>query len=75
MKAFRVTGQFLMGGSFQAFSKEVAAKDEEEAVERVVSILGSKHRTRRKDIKIERVTEIPSEEVVDPVVNYLLRMG
>ncbi len=64
-----------MGRSFQAFTKEVAAKDEEEAVERVVSILGSKHRTRRKDIKIEQVAEIPSEEVVDPVVNYLLRMG
>lgn len=64
-----------MGKSYQPFTKEVAAKDEDEAVEKLLSLLGSKHRTRRKNIKIQRVEEIQLEEVIDPVVSYLLRMG
>ncbi|MFQ5837996.1 MAG: 50S ribosomal protein L18Ae [Thermoplasmata archaeon] len=75
MKAFRIKGEFLMGKSYQPFTKEVAAKDEDEAVEKLLSLLGSKHRTRRKNIKIQRVEEIQLEEVIDPVVSYLLRMG
>ncbi len=75
MKAFRVAGEFLMGRKYQKFSKEVAAQDEEKAVERVLSLLGSKHGTKRKDIRIQSVAEVAQEDIVDPVVGYLLRMG
>ncbi len=64
-----------MGGSRQSFTKEVVAKDQEEALEKVLSLLGSKHRTKRKNIKIVHVEELVLEDVVDPVVSYLLRMG
>lgn len=64
-----------MGRTMQPFTKEVAAKDQEEAVEKVLSILGSEHKTRRRDIKIQEVEELRPEEVIDPVVSYLLRMG
>jgi large subunit ribosomal protein LX len=75
MKAFRIKGEFLMGRTLQPFTKEVAAKDEADAVEKVLSILGSKHRAKRRDVRIEKVEELRPEEVIDPVVSYLLRMG
>ena len=44
MKAFKVTGTFLMGRKMQPFSIEVASKDEAGAKESTYTILGSKHR-------------------------------
>jgi large subunit ribosomal protein LX len=75
MKAFRIKGELLMGRTYQPFTKEVAAESEEEAVEKVLSLLGSKHRTKRRDIKIQRVEELRPEEVIDPVVSYMLKVG
>lgn len=72
MKAFRVRGTFRMGPQAQPFTKEVAAPTQEEAVERVLSLLGSKHRTKRRDIRIDEVKEIGAEEVSDPAVEHLL---
>ncbi|MCJ2519892.1 MAG: 50S ribosomal protein L18a [Candidatus Thermoplasmatota archaeon] len=75
MKAFRVTGEFLMAQRRQKFTKEVAAKDEGEAVERVLSLLGSKHRVKRRKIRIHNVSEVAPEEIIDPVVSYMLKVG
>ncbi len=74
MKAYRVTGEFLMGRKYQPFTKEVAAEDTEGAVEKVLSILGSKHKTKRKSIRIEKVDEVSPKDVTDPVVGYLLEV-
>ncbi len=63
MKAYRVAGTFSMGGRKQPFRKEVAAADESEAVEWVYSVLGSNHRTLRRDIAVVEVVEIPLEEL------------
>lgn len=75
MKAYRVAGEFLMGRRFQPFSKEVAAEDEEGAVERVLSVLGSKHRTKRKHVRVREVAEVPPGEVEDPVVTFQVEEG
>lgn len=61
-----------MGRNRQAFTHEVAAESQEEAVERVFSELGSKHRAKRRDIAIEGVVEVPREEVESSAVLYRL---
>lgn len=75
MKAFRISGRFLMKREWTRFAKEVAGKDEEHAVEILVSDLGSKHRVRRKDIHINDVLELKKEEVKDPIVQFKLMEG
>lgn len=70
MKAFRVTGTFRMGRSKQDFTKEVASNDKNEATELVLSDLGSKHKVKRYDIKIDKVKEIKTEEISDSIVAF-----
>ena len=73
MKPFRVTGRLPMGRTTQRFSKEVAARDPDHAVELVLSDLGSKHGLRRRRIQVMGVEELPPEQVTDPVTRH--RMG
>lgn len=75
MKAYRVRGEFLMGRQYQPFTQEVAAEDGNMAVEKVLSLLGSKHRTKRKFIRVEQVDELALEEVTDPSVSQVLQVG
>lgn len=75
MKAFRVKGKFIMGKSimsknWQRFSKEVASLNKEEAKERVYSDLGSKHRVKRRSIKVEEIEEIAEDEITNSMVKY-----
>jgi large subunit ribosomal protein LX len=73
MKAFRVTGEFYMGDHWQNFTKDMAGEDDAVVREKVYSRLGSKHRVKRAKIKISEVTEIPLEEVTDPITMYILK--
>ncbi len=73
MKAFKATGTFLMGEKTQLFSKEVAAKDKNEAEELVFSIMGSKHNVKRFRIDIEKISPLKPEEITDPVVAYKIK--
>lgn len=59
-----------MAGSWTKFSKEVAAEDEDGAIDRVKSDLGSKHRVKRAYIRVKDVTPVPLDEVEDAVVRY-----
>ncbi len=77
MKAFRVKGKFIMGKSimsknWQRFTKEVASLNEEEAKERVYSDLGSKHRVKRRNIKVEEIEEIAEDEITNSRVKHLV---
>lgn len=72
MKVYLMKGIFLMGKIWQPFSKEVMGNDEEEAKERLLSILGSKHGVKRRMIKIEEIKELKKEEIKDPVIKYLV---
>ncbi len=72
MKAFRVTGSFRMGREKENFTKEVASKGKKEAMEFILSDLGSKHKVKRYDIQIDKVQELKQEEITDAVVTYMV---
>jgi large subunit ribosomal protein LX len=73
MKAFKVTGTYRNRPGMQKFSKEVAAKGKDEAVEAIISVIGSKHRAKRSEIKVESVTEMKNDDVTDLVVLHRIQ--
>lgn len=73
MKAFEVKGQFrLSPREWQPFALEVASADEEAAVEKSLALIGSRHKVKRKFVKIEGIKSLKLEEVTDQTVRYLL---
>jgi len=72
MKAFRISGRFRMGRNWQPFSKELAARDEAAAREKLLSLIGSQHGLPRKYVTITTVAEVPKDQVEDHAVKYAL---
>lgn len=75
MKVYKVKGKFRMGRrrtDWQNFAKEVIGDDEESAVEKIYSLLGSKHRVKRTNVKIREVDEVEKEQVEDAYINDIL---
>ncbi len=72
-KAYKIKGNFLMGRNWQSFTKEVMGESEEKAKEKLFSELGSRHRVKRRMIKIDSIEEISIDEVEDPVIAHLLK--
>jgi len=72
MKAFRVTGKFKMGRSMTQFAKEYAGLDKKQVEEKAISDLGSKHRVKRRDLKVEKVEELTLEQVKDTSIRQLV---
>jgi large subunit ribosomal protein LX len=70
MKAFRVAGSYADIRKRQPFSIEVSAENEEAVREKVLSILGSKHRLKRREIEITDVAELSPDQVTNHVVKY-----
>jgi len=70
MKGFRIKGSFKDIRNDQSFSVEVAAEDADAAKEKILSILGSKHRLKRRDIRIDEITELKPEEITNLVVEH-----
>ncbi len=68
MKAYRVKGEFLMRDTMSPFDREIEAMDEEDAREKMLSLIGSEHRCKRNKINVEAITEIPLDEVEDPLI-------
>lgn len=71
MKVHKVMGKFRMSkekGEWQRFSKEVISEDEEEAIEKIYSILGSKHRVKRTNVKIYDTEEVDEDEVENNLI-------
>lgn len=69
MKAYKVSGHFEMGWlKEQAFNQEIAAASKEAAKEAVLAGLGSKHKVRRRQIKIEKIEEISSDAVKSAII-------
>ena len=71
MKVYRISGTFLMGDNTQHFTKEILGKGKADAVEIIYSILGSKHKVKRRNIKFTKITEIKAEKAEDPIVQHL----
>ncbi|UCD92004.1 MAG: 50S ribosomal protein L18a [Methanobacteriota archaeon] len=72
MKAFRIEGEFLMKDKWQKFVREVASKDKKSAMEYILSDIGGRHRTKRKNVKIHDVKQIKPEEIQDQFVKDTL---
>jgi len=70
MKGFRIKGSFKDVRSAQTFSIEVAAENADAAKEKALSLLGSKHRQKRRDIRIDEITELKPEEITNLVVGH-----
>jgi large subunit ribosomal protein LX len=66
VKIFRVSGQIAKPNWKTNFEKEIRALKSEDAVETIYTDLGSKHRAKRFQIKIETVEEIKPEDIKDP---------
>jgi large subunit ribosomal protein LX len=54
-QSYRVEGTFQMDMEWRPYAKVVAAPNEEQARERVYTLLGSKHRLKRREIRVAKV--------------------
>ena len=71
MKAFRATGSFRAGKRVQPYSVDVVAANKDDAMERVLSNFGSRHRVTRRFVVIDDLSEIdPSESTAPRVVAH-----
>ena len=68
MKAFRATGSFRSGKSDQEFTVDIVAADKDDAMERVFSNFGSRHRTPRRFVLVDSISEIDPFESTAPTV-------
>jgi len=71
-KVYRIRGWFKQGLWKQVFTKELVALSERQAIERLLSDVGSKHKVKRNMVRIEEIREIRPEEVKDPRVLRML---
>jgi len=71
VKVFRVIGEIVKPNYHTRFRKEIRALKPEDAIEKIYKDLGSKHRAKRFQIKIEEVKEISPEEITSPIVKKL----
>ncbi|WP_288005597.1 50S ribosomal protein L18Ae [Thermofilum sp.] len=72
VKTFEVSGTMrLRLGEQRKFRIYVRGLSEDEAKEKVYSILGSRHKLTRNHIKIASIREVPLEEVQDEYVRDL----
>ena len=72
MKVYRVKGTFKMGRQWQKFTKDVMEESVDGANEKILSIIGSKHKTLRTNIKIDDISEVNLDKVDDPVITGLM---
>ena len=72
MKVFRVTGEINKPNLVTPFSKEILAEKKEHAVEKVYTDIGSKHRVKRFQIKIEAAVEVSTEEIENIVLKKIV---
>ena len=73
MKIYRVNGNFRMGQQWQHFKKEVLASSKVQATDFIYSRFGSRHKTLRKNIKIEGIEEIKKEDIEDPIIAFKMK--
>jgi len=68
--AYMVSGNFKKGKNTQSFTKEVIAANKQNAKEYLLSIIGSKHRVKRREITIIKIEELSLDKVSDPIIKY-----
>ncbi len=58
---YEVTGEFNISDVWRPYTKVVAAPNENLAIERIYTLMGSKHRLKRNYIRITKVTLVNGE--------------
>ena len=71
VKVFRVVGKIRKPNFQTDFRKEVRALSPEDAVEKVYTLLGSRHRVKRFQMVISKVEEVAPQDVEDIIVKKL----
>jgi|GEM_PF-246272 large subunit ribosomal protein LX len=70
---FKVSGVMRGVLSWQPFTKYVIAQNQNVAREKTLSIVGSKHRLKRHQIKVENISVVTdAENIDDPLVKMYL---
>jgi large subunit ribosomal protein LX len=69
---FRVTGSFKKGKKNQKFTKELIVDNKQKAGEYILSIIGSKHRVKRREITITKIEELAIDKVTDPIIKQMM---
>jgi large subunit ribosomal protein LX len=58
---FEVKGTFLMGEDWMPYTKVIEAPNEKQAQERTLAVIGSKHKLKRRYIKVDAVKAVKAE--------------
>ena len=61
LQNYRVEGTFRMDGAWRPYEKVIPAPNEAQARERVYTLLGSKHRLKRREIRVAKVQPAEGE--------------
>lgn len=72
MSVFKITGSFKKGKSSQKFTKELIVEDKEKASEHILSIMGSKHKVKRREITIDKIEKVALDKVTDPIIKQMI---
>ena len=73
VKTYLVIGKISKPNLRTNFQMEVRALREDDAIEIIYNNLGSKHRLKRFEIKIERIEELDYKRIKDPNIKELTR--
>jgi large subunit ribosomal protein LX len=60
-QSYRVEGTARIDGEWMPYKKVISAPNEVQARERVYTLLGSKHRLKRRDIQVAKVEPFEGE--------------
>ena len=71
VKVYRVSGKISKPNLRTEFNKEIRAVKPEDAVEKVYTLIGSKHRVKRFQMSISKVEEIGVDEIKNLIVRKL----
>ena len=71
MSVFRIKGEYRAKNKKIPFTKEVKALKEAHAIEKILSLIGSKHRVPRKFIKITEIKQIQVDEITDQIIKSI----
>jgi large subunit ribosomal protein LX len=69
---FKVIGSYKKGKIVQKFTKEILTPNKQQAEEYVYSIMGSKHRLKRREINIDSIEQITADQVTDIIIRQML---
>jgi len=60
-QSYRVEGTARIDGEWKPYKKVISAPNEVQAKERIFTLLGSKHRLKRRDIQVGKVEPFEGE--------------